>query len=318
MNRLLRSMLLWLLVLPVYALGIPSATWAQDDQAIKIAILPSDSISLAYYAVERGSFKKAGLEAELYPLQSGPAIAAAVASNAAQFGAANIIALAVAHEKGIRFTAIAPAGVYTGRAPTVALVVAKSSKIVSAKDLNGRIVAVDSLKTLGSIGTSAWVDRNGGDSKSLKFIELPFAEMGQALAAGRVDAAFLPEPLLSKVTSTDGRVLAAPLDAISPELLLGAWFTSADYAAAHPDVVRRFREVMIENAKWAGANKDAAAAIYEKYSKVTLTARANRMGQSGTLDIGKVQPLIDAAAKYGALTVTVPASDLFNPIALNK
>lgn len=312
-----RSLLLSLLA-GVVAIAVPAATFGQADQAIKIAVLPSDSISLAYYAVERGSFKKAGLDAELLRLQSGPAIAAAVASNAAQFGAANIIALAVAHEKGIRFTAIAPAGLYTGRAPTVALVVAKSSKIASAKDLTGRIVAVDSLKTLGSIGTSAWVDHNGGDSKSLKFVELPFAEMGQALAAGRVDAAFLPEPFLSKVVANEGRVLAAPLDAISPELLLGAWFTSADYAAAHPDVVRRFREVMIENANWAGANKAAAAAIYEKYSKVVLSTRTNRMGQSGTLDIGRVQPLIDAAAKYGALTATFPGSDLFNPIALNK
>src|SRR5665213_1526673 len=180
---------------------------AQSQQSIKIAVLPSDSVSLAFYAIDRGSFKRAGIDAELIKLQSGPAIAAAVASGAADFGAANIVALAVAHEKGVPFTAIAPAGVYTSRAVTVGLVVPKSSTIRSAKELEGRIVAVDSLKTLGTIATSAWMDRNGGDSKTLKYVELPFGQMGAALAAGRVDAAFLPEPALSNVLNGPGRLL---------------------------------------------------------------------------------------------------------------
>jgi NitT/TauT family transport system substrate-binding protein len=287
---------------------------AQAQQAIKIAVLPSDSVSLAFYAIDRGSFKRAGIDAELVPLQSGPAIAAAVASGAADFGAANIIALAVAHEKGLPFTAIAPAGVYTSRAVTVGLVVPKSSTIRSAKELEGRIVAVDSLKTLGTIATSAWMDRNGGDSKTLKYVELPFGQMDAALAAGRVDAAFLPEPALSNVLDGAGRLLAAPLDAIAPELQLGAWFSSTDYAKLHPDIIRKFVGVMAETAAWAEANKGATAAIYEKYTKIRVTDQTPRMLQSGRVDVAQIQPLIDAAAKYGVLTRSFGAADLFGTV----
>ena len=291
-------------------LGVNPAA-AQSRQAIKIAVLPSDSVSLAYYAIDRDSFKRAGIDAELVPLQSGPAIAAAVASGAADFGASNVIALAVAHEKGVSFTAIAPAGVYTSRAVTVGLVVPKTSTIRSAKELEGRIVAVDSLKTLGTIATSAWMDHNGGDSKTLKYVELPFGQMGAALAAGRVDAAFLPEPALSNVLNGPGRLLAAPLDAIAPELQLGAWFSSTDYAKRHPDVIRKFVDVMAENAAWADSNKGATAAIYEKYTKIRITDQTPRMLQSGRVEVAQIQPLIDAAAKYGALTRSFSAAELF-------
>lgn len=295
------------------AFGGPSRIDAQGLQHIKIAVLPSDSVSLAYYAMERGTFKRLGLDAELIPLQSGPAIAAAVASGAADFGAANIIALAVAHEKGLPFVAIAPAGVYTSRSVTVGLVVAKSSTLKAAKELNGKIVAVDSLKTLATVAISSWSDRNGGDSTSLRFIELPFGQMGSALAAGRVDAAFVPEPLLSGVLASDGRLLAAPLDAIAPEIQLGAWFTTPDYVKAHADVVRKFVAAMAESATWSLANKAATGPIFEKYTKIPISDRTQRMLQSDKVDIAKVQPLIDAAAKYGALKQTIPAIELYAP-----
>ena len=287
----------------------------QSLQTIKIAVLPSDSVSLAYYAIERGSFRRAGLDAEIISLQSGPAIAAAVASGAADFGAANMIALAVAHEKGIPFTAIAPAGVYSSRAVTVGLAVPKSSTIRTAKELDGRIVAVDSVKTLGTIATSAWMDRNGGDSKTLKYVEVPFGQMDAALAAGRVDAAFLPQPALGHVLSDAGRLLAAPLDAIGPELQIGAWFSSTGYAKLHPDIIRKFRAVMVETAAWAEANKGATAAIYEKFTKVPVSGTTPRMLQSGRVNLAEIQPLIDAAAKYGVLAKPFSAADLFAPAA---
>ena len=290
--------------------GVPAR--AQQQQQIKIAVLPSDSASLAYYALDRGSFKKEGLAVELVPLQSGPAIAAAVASGAAEFGAANIIALAVAREKGLPFVAVSPAGVYTSRAATQGLVVPKLSSLKTAKDLAGHVIAVDSLKTLATISISAWTDQNGGDSTALKFVELPFGQMGAALDTGRVDAAFIPEPILSNVLAGNSRLLAAPLDAIASELQLGAWFTRTEYFKAHPDIVRSVVAVLAENATWAMANKAAAGQAYERQTKIPITDRTQRMQQSGRANFAQLQPLIDAAAKYGVLKASFPARDLYS------
>jgi NitT/TauT family transport system substrate-binding protein len=283
-----------------------------QQEPVKIAVLPSDSASLAYYALDRGSFKKEGLAVELLPLQSGPAIAAAVASGAADFGAANIIALAVAREKGLPFVAVSPAGVYTSKAATQGLVVPKNSSLKTAKSLAGHVIAVDSLKTLATISISAWTDRNGGDSTALKYVELPFGQMGAALDTGRVEAAFIPEPILSNVLAGNARLLAAPLDAIASELQLGAWFTRADYFKAHPDIVRSVVAVLAENAVWAMANKAAAGQAYQRQTKIPITDRTQRMQQSGRADFAQLQPLIDAAAKYGVLKASFPARELYS------
>ena len=289
----------------------PSALRAQSPDKITIAVLPSDSVRMAYNAIDRGSFKRAGLDAQLVSLQSGPAIAAAVASGAADFGAANIIALAGAHEKGLPFIAIAPAGVYTEHVVTQALVVEQSSKMKTAKDLVDRVIGVDSLKTLATIAISSWVDRNGGDSTTLKFIEIPFAQMGMALAAGRVDAAFIPEPVLSGVLNSGGRVLSAPLNAIGPELQLGAWFTTADYAKTHADLIRRFVLALAENVSLANSSKNTNAAIFEKYTGIQAHENTQWMVQADRVNLATVQPLIDAATKYGVLKRTFPASELY-------
>ena len=47
----------------------------------------------------------------------------------------------------------------------------------------------------------SWIDKNGGDSSKILFAELPASEMGAAVAAGRIDAAFVPEPNFSQSTS---------------------------------------------------------------------------------------------------------------------
>jgi NitT/TauT family transport system substrate-binding protein len=181
----------------------------------------------------------------------------------------------------------------------------------TAKDLVDRVIGVDSLKTLATIAISSWVDRNGGDSTTLKFIEIPFAQMGMALAAGRVDAAFIPEPVLSGVLNSGGRVLSAPLNAIGPELQLGAWFTTADYAKTHADLIRRFVLALAENVSLANSSKNTNAAIFEKYTGIQAHENTQWMVQADRVNLATVQPLIDAATKYGVLKRTFPASELY-------
>lgn len=68
------------------------------------------------------------------------------------------------------------------------LLVPTSSTLRGAKDFSGKTVAVNGLKNITQLSVQLWVDRNGGDSAAVKFLELPFAEMGAALEAGQADA----------------------------------------------------------------------------------------------------------------------------------
>ena len=289
------------------------SAFAQTLQKVSIAVLASDSTSEAWVALDRGTFKQAGLDVSVDLMASGPVIAAAVSSGASDFGAANLVSLATAYAKGIPFVLVSPGGTTTSQAPTVGLVVAKTSSITTARDVNGKTIGVDSLKSLATTGTSAWVDKNGGDSRTLRFIEVPFPQMNAAIAAGRVDAAFLPEPILSNALGADSRLLAAPLDAISSPLLLGAWFTTSEYAKAHPEIIRKFAAVMTETAMWINANPGPSAAILQRYTKIAFTEKTHRMVQGGKLDAQSLQPLIDAAARYGVLEKSFPAVQMVAP-----
>jgi NitT/TauT family transport system substrate-binding protein len=307
-----------LLALALATAAAPAPAAAQSLPVLRIAVLPTDSVSEAFDALELGIFKRDGLDVQLTMLSNGPAVAAAVAGGAVDIGASSLVNLAIAHQHGVPIGLIAPAGIYSSRAATIGLVVLKSSPIRSAKDLDGKIVGVDSLKSLATTTTSAWADRNGGDAKSLKFVEMGFGPMGAALESGRVDAAYIAEPALDAVLAGSGRLLAKPLDAVANTFVLGAWFSTLDFAAQHPDLIRRFVQAMIETADWANKNPRAAGAILAKYTQTPVNDTIPRLPQAGTFDPAMVQPLLDACAKYGVLDRPIAATELYVPQIMPK
>ena len=71
---------------------------------------------------------------------------------------------------------IAPANEYIspGTARASGLVVAATSPIRQAKDLNGKTIACTALHSVAETAPRAWIDENGGDSSLVvKFIEFP-------------------------------------------------------------------------------------------------------------------------------------------------
>jgi NitT/TauT family transport system substrate-binding protein len=277
---------------------------------LRVGTAPVEVGALVYYAQDEGFFKKAGLDVELVAAANGPAIAAAVASGTIDMGSGNALSIAQAHEKGLNFVYVAPAGAYTSSSPTAACVVARNSPVHAAKDLNGKTIAVATLGSLGEIAFRAWLDQSGGDPSSVKFVEMPYSAMDTAIVAGRVDAAAMEEPALDRLLATDGRVLARCYDAISKDFSEGGYFATADFVKTHLDLVRRFAAVMTQTARWANANQATTALILQKYSGISTADQTHRVHYHDKLDPAKLQPLVDAAAKYGTLKTTFPASEI--------
>jgi NitT/TauT family transport system substrate-binding protein len=284
---------------------------AQSPVALKIATTPIDIGAQPFYAQDEGFFKNAGISADTQIISNGGAITAAVVGGSVDIAQSNIVSLATAHEKGLDLVLIAPAGAYSSKDATTALVVAKNSPIKTGKDLNGKTFAGNGLKNITQIGAFAWMSKNGGDTSTAKFVEMPFSNMPAALTAGRIDAAVMAEPDLSAALA-DGsvRVLANCYDAIANNFLIGAWFTTASWAKAHPDAVKRFQQAMIKTSEWANKNQAASGAILTKYTKITAAPNMKRSLYGTKIDGPSMQPLVDASAKYGVLTKTFPAGDM--------
>ncbi len=304
-----------LLALPLLALAIVASgqpVRAQTLVRLQVATTPNDSGAEVYYAKDMGFFKKAGLDVEIATLNNGGIISAGVAAGTFDIAQAAVSSIASAHERGVNFVIIAPAALWVMERPTSALVVAKNSPLANAKDFAGKTIAVNGLRNVTQVGPQAWIEQGGGNLASVKFLELPFAEMPAAVAAGRVDAAQISEPALDAAVKAGGmKAIAAPYDAIAKRFLLAGWFSTAAWARQHPDLVRKFAAVMLETARWANANPEQSGKILEKYTKLPVSPTMARVLYPERMLPSEAQPLIDASARYGALKKTFPASEIF-------
>lgn len=283
---------------------------AQTVATLNVATVPIDVGSQVLYAKDMGFFQKHGLDVNIQLIGNGAAILSGLASGALDIGEANVVSLATAHDKGLPFVFIAPAALYSSKAPTTALIVAKSATFRSAKELNGKTIAITGAQNITQIGAMAWLDQNGGDPYSVKFVEIPFAAQAPAIAAGHVDAGVTAEPDLSAATGDGMRVFGDVYTAIAPSFVIGAWATTSTWAKAHPDLVKRFVDAIDEAGAWANAHPADSAKILEKYTKIQATPGMKRVVFPDKPDIAGMQPVIDATAKYKVIKASFPAADL--------
>jgi NitT/TauT family transport system substrate-binding protein len=291
------------------AAGAPRRATAQV-QKLRVAGIPIDIAGAAYYALDQGFFSKYGLDVEIVQLANGAVVAAAVAGGSIDIGNGNSIAMATAHEHGIPFKLIAPSGAYNKSDPTSGIIVPEGSPIKTASDLNGKIIGVNGLRNIAEIQTRAWIDKNGGNSSTVQFVEMTFAEAAPGILSGRVAAGEIEEPQLDAALASGLRSIGSPGEAIASVWIEGGYFCNASFAQEHPDVVKKVASAIRDANDWANKNHAAAWAILAKYSKATLMPK-HRVYYPARLDAAQLQPLIDAAARYGVLKATFPASDLF-------
>ena len=186
-----------------------------------------------------------------------------------------------------------------------------------ARDLIGRAIAVSALRDITQFAPMAWMDADGGDPKSVRFVEVPFPAMPAALAEHRVDAAFITEPFASRAKA-HGRVLAAPFDAVAPQFQISVYVCTTAWAAAHPELARRFAAPIYRTGTYANVNHARTGELLMRIAKtdaeqLKVTPRASYAERA---DPATIEPVIDVARKYGAIANPIAPTALFVPEVL--
>jgi NitT/TauT family transport system substrate-binding protein len=292
-------------------LAFPPRAGAADPTELQMGTMPTDGSAQPFYGLDHNFFKDAGFDVKLTILNNTASLASAVASGALEIGFGSVIPLAQAHLRGLNFRVIAPATIYNGTTPVNVIMVGKNSTVKTAADLNGQTVAVNGLRDLTQYEMQAWIDKNGGDVKSVKLIETPFSEMSVALESGRVAAGILAEPFWTAALATC-RVIGNGSSAVGNHYMVTGWFASTDWLTKNGDTAKRLQAVMLQIGHWANANHAETQAIVPKYTKITSEIAAHMVraviGDSKP-DPALIQPVIDVAVKYGGMQ-SVPAADL--------
>jgi NitT/TauT family transport system substrate-binding protein len=282
------------------------------NTALSVGATFDDDISATLYGISAGIFARNGLDVKVEPLLSGAAGASAVAAGALQIAKSSTIALVAAHAHGLPFVIIAPSVVFTADRPTSALIVRKDSTLRPGKDFNGKTLGVSSLVDARVISIKAWIDQNGGDSSTMKFIEVPASAVLAAVDAGRIDATVVSNTQLGDaVQSGLFKNLGEPNAAIGKRYIVNTWYTTRAFLAQNPDVVHRFLTALLTSVNYANAHATEMTQYLAPFVKIDEVKLRNMTHSviATSLVPNEYQPVIDAAAKYGFIDKPFSARD---------
>lgn len=317
MGRALRtSVLVAVCVLIATTLGR-----AQSLPTIHVAGCVCDDLKTVLYGINAGIFHKYGVNVEYVSVANGAAALASLVGGSSQAALTSDLPLFQGHAHGVPFVIVAPAQWYLSEAATAgSLLVKKDSPIKSGRDLDGKTIAVQSIKDLNWAGTMAWIDQTGGDSSTVKAIELPMPAVTAAIDEGRVAAGSLQTPFLEEgIADGKVRLLAKAYDAIGKRFEAAVWVSMADYVAANQDAMSRFAHGMHDATVYTNTHTPEMNALVASFMKMdpAVVAKTYRTTDPEYLDPKTMQSVIDVAYKYKLIDRDFPAEELFSSVVLH-
>ena len=293
----------------------PIGARAQSGPALvplRIGVIPAEFSAQPLYATDLGTFKRLGIDPQLQFFSTGNAIAAAIAGGSIDIGLSDTVSVINAHVRGLPFVFAAPGLITTDSAPTFGLLVKSDSPFHEAKDFNNTTVGVNALNTISQLPFQVWIYKNGGDLKSIKFIEVPLPQSAAAVTQGTAAATVPTEPFLTLGADNGARIILMQKNTIAPTFMVSGWVTTSDWLKNNRMTVAKFIAAMKETAAWANANPALSAPILSKYSKLpeALIARIRRGKYASVFNESEIQPIVDAAATFGYVSKSFPAADI--------
>jgi len=297
----------------VTALTLARGARAQTLEVIKSAGPLTEDITNVYWAVKTGLFQRNGIDLQLVGTNSGSAAMAAVVTGSYDLARVGIPASFPAHLRDIPIVIVAPGLLARSSNPFSLLQTAPDAPYKTGADLNGKTIGTPAIGDLNTLATKAWVDKNGGDWRSLKFVEIPNSAMEAAIVQKRVDAGVIQSPqLAASLAAKATKTLGDAWGAIAPTFMAGAYFARIDWANAHPDLVRRYNRVYDQASAYVNTHYKETEPLVAELTKMELAnvAQIPRGFNATSLDLSLIQPLIDASAKFEHIPRGFPARDL--------
>lgn len=296
------------------ALLAPRRLGAQTLEKIRFTGVPTDDMTPIFYALKTGMYQKAGIDMEMIPATSGSTATTAVVSGTYEMGKSSPVAVLLGRLRGLPVVIIGHGPLWDAKNPFTRTLVAADSPIRTASDLNGKLLATAGLNDLAQLGVFAWTDKNGGDAKTLRWVEMPNSAQGAALIEHRIDACTMNEPQVTAALETGKtRVLADGFTAIADRFPIGVYMSHADFAAKHPDVIKKWVSVTYEATKYTNTHRAETAAMMSDVTKIPLAVftKMVRVEDGTTSDPTMLQPLIEVAAKYKYIPRSFPAKEAY-------
>ncbi|MDR5712118.1 ABC transporter substrate-binding protein [Nesterenkonia flava] len=278
----------------------------KENTSIEVVDTAGMPSAFLQYGVDRGHFDDVGAEVSVEPSSSGAAAIPVLISGDVQFAGSDAVSGLVAADRGLPVL-IAAGGTRTSDEAEEdfarVFVRAGNDEFHSIEDLGGATFAVNSLENVNDFALMTVLEKHGVDTSALKFIELGFPEMAPALEAGDVDAALMIEPFVTMALEQGFDPVLSPYVESRPELMIGLYLTSEEFAEEHPDIVEAFRDGVAATAADIAEDPDAFREALPGLSEIESgLAQQVRLPQwSGEADRESLAFTSDQMLRFGML-----------------
>jgi NitT/TauT family transport system substrate-binding protein len=282
----MRMLVLLLVAVATVGCGTGRDGGAYQDRRpteVRVGVLPIAAVAPVHVAIERGYFADEGLEVTPAVAQGGAALIPAVLGGDYQFAYTNNVSVIQAGGRGL------PVGIVTDGAQagadqpaaSDAIVVRSDSRVRQPSDLQHATIGVNSINNVGDVVIRAALEREGIDTSTVEFLEVPFPDMIATVEAGRVDAGWVVEPFVQAAKARGLRSVLSPLDVaagrLDESLSIASYVTSERYARANPKVVTAFTRAMERSFRHLEDNPDDLRRAVTRFTEIPASV-ADRMG----------------------------------------
>jgi NitT/TauT family transport system substrate-binding protein len=230
------------------ALTQPSP-YAQPKPApvnIRVATIPIANFTQLVVARDKGWFTEENLSVTWSAIAQGAVAVEAVYGGSAEFGGTAILEPMIARGNGLDVSfAVATSRVRTSPPDNSALMVRADDNIREAKDLVGKTISAGLVNSVNYIHMQDWLQKRGVDPKTVKFLEIPFPQMADALFTNQLDAVWNVEPFVTvMMRSGKARILAHPMLDNQPGMDITAFVAKDVWLKGHADIARSFKRAI--------------------------------------------------------------------------
>ena len=278
---------------------------AAKPVTLKIGLIPIADVAPVFLGQKKGFFKEQQITLDPQFAAGGAAITPGVVSGDFDIGFSNTVSLLIAGSKNLPVQIISQGvlGESDDAKPWADLLVKKGGPIKSPKDLEGKTIAVNTLKNICGVTINASLEKEGVDVSKIKYTELPFPEMVGALEKDRVDGACVVEPFVSQGKGAGMRGIDPFYFNTAPNLTVATYFASKEYIAKNEAVVDRFVTAMKQSLEYAQAHPEEVRGVLTEYTEIPPEAAQNInlpiWGPDLTTDT--IEQLSQLSKKYGYL-----------------
>ncbi len=280
-------------------------TGKPEKPNITFGVLPITNYAVVYLSVKEGYFQQEGLTVTPRMMGGASSVAALVGGD---FDIAGVTwtAFLLSYNRGIELVPVSEAD--RGVSGNAAYMVKADSPIKSTADLVGKKVGVVTVGGLCDYLLNDDLRKKGLDFKAISYTPIGVPDMAPTLLRGGIDAACIPEPILTAVKERGG--LRQIMDIFAGEndkLPIVGFSVTAKFAAANPNTVAALRRALDKGLKFTNQNPDRLRETLPTYTPLKLE-HAKKIAISynpPSSDFAQVKRVADLMDRLGVLPTKV-------------